>query len=123
MDTPRDSSASGATEPAAQAQAELAAPPLDPAAQDARIRDVLSSTWGLPSAKQWQVDAIRVLWLYDDPRVLLVRRTGDGKSAVVFGAATLLGGISLLVVPLIGLGVDLTARVDARRKTQADGPV
>ena len=77
------------------------------------MRDELRDVWGLATANSWQVDAI---WLLSRAahasRLLLVRKTGDGKSAVVFGAASLLRGVSLVVVPLLGLGVDLCARVN-----------
>ena len=45
-------------------------------------------------------------------------RTGDGKSAVIFGAATLLAGVSLVVVPLLGLAVDLVGRVNSGHRAR-----
>ena len=50
---------------------------------------------------------------------------GEGKSAVVFGAASVLGGVSLVVVPLVSLGVDLTARASSieGRPGRAAAPV
>eukprot|EP00978_Attheya_sp_CCMP212_P038983 scaffold198411_cov27-Attheya_sp.AAC.1 len=39
-------------------------------------------------------------------RLLLTRRTGDGKSLVIYGLATLLRGITIVIVPILALRID-----------------
>ena len=95
-------------------------PPPPTSDHEQTIRQVLSSVWGHPEARPWQVAAISDLcFAASPPRLLLVRRTGDGKSAVIFGAATLLKGVSIVVVPLLGLGVDLVGRVNSGARPSA----
>jgi superfamily II DNA helicase RecQ len=44
-------------------------------------------------------------------RLLLVRRTGDGKSLVIYGLATLLLGVTFVLVPILALGSDQVSSV------------
>eukprot|EP00978_Attheya_sp_CCMP212_P009075 scaffold21371_cov61-Attheya_sp.AAC.2 len=44
-------------------------------------------------------------------RLLLVRRTGDGKSLVIYGLATLLRGVTIVMVPILALGSDQVSTV------------
>jgi superfamily II DNA helicase RecQ len=77
------------------------------------INSMLKEVWGVDSPHSWQTEAVHELAFGDEVCLLLVRKTGDGKTNVLLGAATLLGGVSLCVVPLLGLGVDQEARVES----------
>eukprot|EP00978_Attheya_sp_CCMP212_P029313 scaffold103701_cov32-Attheya_sp.AAC.2 len=44
-------------------------------------------------------------------RLLLVRRTGDGKSLVIYGLDTLLRGVTIVMVPILALGSDQVSTV------------
>jgi superfamily II DNA helicase RecQ len=66
--------------------------------------------WGILPPREFQVSAIAQLVFYPKTCLFLIRKTGEGKSAVVFTLATLLCGICLVVVPLLGLGCDQVAK-------------
>jgi superfamily II DNA helicase RecQ len=71
----------------------------------------MANVWGVLSPREFQVEA--VAWLVFEAKtcLFLIQKTGKGKPAVVLTASTLLQGITLLVVPLLGLGCDQVARV------------
>ena len=81
------------------------------------IERMVQRHWKL-CPRDWQVDAIRYLVTkctspeVDSPRLLLVRKTGEGKTIVLQGAATILGGVSLCVVPLHTLAADQVVRAN-----------
>jgi superfamily II DNA helicase RecQ len=76
-----------------------------------RIINRVLEIWNIPSPKPYQLEAISCLCFSNKRRLYLVRKTGDGKSAVVLASATILQGITLvLVVPLLGLGCDQVAK-------------
>eukprot|EP00978_Attheya_sp_CCMP212_P002457 scaffold5015_cov51-Attheya_sp.AAC.6 len=61
-----------------------------------------------------QIDCVRcLLWPYrtEAPKVLAVQATGKGKSLCMQTAGTLLGGITLVIVPLLELGADKVTKI------------
>jgi superfamily II DNA helicase RecQ len=85
--------------------------------------------WNITSPKPFQVEAITCLCFLTERRLYLVRKTGDGKSAVILASATILRGITLVLVPLLGLGCDQVAkafrleqRVEAYHLNEHRGP-
>jgi len=78
--------------------------------------------WLQGSLKPFQEEAIRYLV---DPReqsprsLLLVSATGSGKSTVMRGAATILRGVTLNIMPLHSLAADQLAKVRGKEKLYA----
>ncbi len=62
--------------------------------------------WGCNSPRQYQIEAIFQLVYTKIDMMYLIRKTGDGKSLVLQGTASILKGITIVMVPLIGLGSD-----------------
>ena len=78
------------------------------------IRAMLTEAWNIQEPKEWQLQAIFAMTYGLDRafrRLLLVRRTGDGKSLVIYGLATLLRGVTIVMVPILALGSDQVSSV------------
>jgi hypothetical protein len=78
------------------------------------IRAMLQEAWNISEPKEWQLNAIFAMVYGLDRafrRLLLVRRTGDGKSLVIYGLATLLRGVTFVLVPILALGSDQVSSV------------
>ena len=90
---------------------ELFAPPAAPLIT---IPDYVSSaiakellvTWGCASSRSYQIEAIFHLVFRQTDMMYLIRKTGEGKLLVMQGMALMLKGITVMVVPLLGLGLD-----------------
>lgn len=92
----------------------------DEAMYSRTIQNAMRLEWGMESNLHvWQKNGIRILidQSKEDPppTLLLVRRTGDGKSTVIRGTATILGGISLIVMPTLSLAYDQIASIPRDR--------
>jgi superfamily II DNA helicase RecQ len=87
-------------------------PPTD--RQRAVITHVMENVWGISAPRDFQVEAVARLVFEPKTCLFLIRKTGEGKSAVVLTSATLLRGITLVVVPLLGLGCDQVAKAQRR---------
>ena len=59
------------------AAAPAASPPTSD--QEQATRQMLTTVWGHSEARDWQLEAIRVLCYSPNPRLLLIRRTGESK--------------------------------------------
>jgi superfamily II DNA helicase RecQ len=73
------------------------------------IRLMLLEVWNISEPKPWQLKSIYLLAhgrARARRRLLLTRRTGDGKSLVIYGLATLLRGVTIVLVPILALGID-----------------
>jgi hypothetical protein len=70
------------------------------------IRNELLVTWGCARPRSYQIDAIFHLVYKKTDMMYLIRKTGDGKSLVMQGMASMLKGITITMVPLLGLGSD-----------------
>jgi hypothetical protein len=88
-------------------------PPTD--RQRGVITHVMEKVWGISSPREFQVEAVTRLVFEPRTCLFLIRKTGEGKLAVVLTSATLLRGITLVVVPLLGLGCDQVAKAQRRR--------
>ena len=106
-------------------------PLVDPATLDADARQVLRRLTAREDAdfREDQLEAVRAL-LVDRARVLVVQRTGWGKSAVYFVATALLratgAGPTVIVSPLLSLmrnQVQAAARAGVRAHTVNSGNV
>ena len=69
------------------------------------IQKMIVEVWGKPAAKQFQVQAILNI-VQNSKNTLICHQTGSGKSLVALGAATILGGVTLVIIPLLSLGTD-----------------
>jgi ATP-dependent DNA helicase RecQ len=108
-----------------------AAPLVDPSTLDADARQVLRRLTAREDAdfRDDQLEAVRAL-LVERARVLVVQRTGWGKSAVYFVATALLraagAGPTVIVSPLLSLmrnQVEAAARAGVRAHTVNSGNV
>jgi superfamily II DNA helicase RecQ len=75
---------------------------------------MLTEAWNIQEPKEWQLQAIFAMTYGLDRAflcLLLVWRTGDGKSLVIYGLATLLRGVTIVMVPILVLGSDQVSSV------------
>lgn len=84
-------------------------PPV-PASIAKVITKMLSEVWGFDTPHDYQIRMIFHLVYRRVPLAYLIRKCGEGKSLVWLGMATLLWGITISMVPLIGLGSDQVSK-------------
>ena len=70
------------------------------------IKDALRDVYGITEPRDFQLQAIHYLCFYDDPAMVLLRATADGKSLVPLTTSIIRTGVTLVLVPLHGLGSD-----------------
>ena len=70
------------------------------------IRNHLALTWGCTTPRPYQIKAIFHLVYRKIDMMYLIRKTGEGKSLVLQGMASMLKGVTVVMVPLLGLGAD-----------------
>jgi superfamily II DNA helicase RecQ len=76
------------------------------------IKNILLNEWQVTSPRDMQINAIKYICfprpsLGDNRRCLaLIAKTGSGKSLVSYGAASLLGGVTIVMPPLKTLQFD-----------------
>ena len=71
------------------------------------IREMLKDEFGHVQPRPFQVAAIATLVRRSgqtNPSLLLVQKTGHGKSLVPLGALMMLGGVAIVVVPFHAIG-------------------
>ena len=73
------------------------------------IGAMFKEVWGIDELRGPQRQAVEFLAV-QGARVLVVAKTGLGKSAIPLGVLALLCGVAFVLVPLIGLGADQMAR-------------
>jgi superfamily II DNA helicase RecQ len=61
---------------------------------------------GISSPQYFQVETVARLVFHPKTCLFLIQKMGEGKSAIVLTAATLLQGRTLVVILLLGLGCD-----------------
>ena len=74
------------------------------------IRNMLHHVWGIDLPREYQIYAIFFLVFLKLGMMYLIRKTGEGKSLVLLGMATALRGITITMVPLLGLGSDQVSK-------------
>jgi superfamily II DNA helicase RecQ len=75
--------------------------------QNEVVRTMLAEELNLISPRPFQVDVIREAVFPSQagpPHILMVQKTGEGKSAVIMGALLMLRGLALIIVPLLSIG-------------------
>eukprot|EP00956_Cyclotella_meneghiniana_P018449 scaffold30718_cov36-Cyclotella_meneghiniana.AAC.1 len=71
------------------------------------IKDAIKTLYPqIEQPRDFQLEAINHLTFADDACLILIRRTADGKSLVPLITSVIKGGVSLVLVPLHGLGSD-----------------
>ena len=70
------------------------------------IRKAMLDDWGIQFPHEWQIRAIADIVFSRDTTTFLIAKTGSGKSAVPLTVGSLLTGVTLTMVPLVGLGSD-----------------
>ena len=78
---------------------------LDPI-QEQWIRCAMLDDWGIASPHERQIRAILDIAFARDTTTYLITKMGSGKSAVPLTVGSLLTGVTLTMVPLVGLGSD-----------------
>jgi superfamily II DNA or RNA helicase len=71
------------------------------------IREMLKDEFGHVQPRPFQISAIATLVRRSgqtNPSLLLVQKTGHGKSLVPLGALMMLGGVAIVVVPFHAIG-------------------
>ena len=77
------------------------------------IQRVAKDVWGIDKLYPYQIRIIEALISRATPlerRLLLVIKTGGGKSAVVQVTATIMMGLHIIIVPLLALGADQVSK-------------
>jgi superfamily II DNA helicase RecQ len=64
---------------------------------------MLSAVWNIKNPREYQIKAIFYLVFLRVRMMYLIRKTGEGKSLVLLGMATMLRGVTIYLVPLLGL--------------------
>ena len=77
-----------------------------PTAQKEIIQRAIKDLYVIDTPRPFQIEAINHLAFSDDASLIVIRRTADGKSLIPLATSALRGGISLIMVPLHGLGSD-----------------
>jgi hypothetical protein len=78
------------------------------------INEASSRVWGVPFLRPFQMMAVLKI-LFDvrcKKKLLLVDRTGGGKSHILRMIASLTGGIWLVIIPLLSLTADTKAKME-----------
>ena len=79
--------------------------------EEAAIHAMLHTEFGI-EARQFQVKVLCDM-IFRSRRILMVRRTGDGKSVVPLGSLRASGGVGICVVPLLTIGCGQAAAATA----------
>ena len=74
------------------------------------IRQVMLDDWGIRHPREFQIRAVASLAFQRDRLLFLIAKTGSGKSAVPLAVGALQSGITLTMVPLVGLGSDQVSK-------------
>jgi len=82
------------------------------------ITAMLIDAFGVANPRPFQVDGIYAL-AYLSANLLVVQKTGAGKSLVPLGAAALMGGVTYIIEPLVTVGDDQAS--SANRQASAAG--
>ena len=89
-----------------------------PQKQKRAIEIMLRDVWGIapPESppRDYQIEAIFYLVFLRMKMLYLIRKTGEGKSLVLLGMAALLRGVTVCLVPL--LGVESMHAANSRKK-------
>ena len=72
----------------------------------AAIKTELLLTWQCKTPRPYQIEAIFHLVYSKMDMMYLIRKTGEGKSLVLNGMSSILKGVTISMVPLLGLGSD-----------------
>jgi superfamily II DNA helicase RecQ len=62
--------------------------------------------WGIRFPHEFQICAVHHIAFHHDQIVYIVAKTGSGKSAIPLSIGSLQTGVTLTMVPLVGLGSD-----------------
>jgi superfamily II DNA helicase RecQ len=79
------------------------------------VRRCINDCWGYDSPRPFQVEAIIDLAVRKRD-LFMIRKTGEGKSIVPLTVAALLRHITIVLVPLIGLGSDQVNQASCLRR-------
>jgi hypothetical protein len=74
--------------------------------QETWIRKTMLDDWGIRCPHKFQIRAIYRAAFHRDELVYIIAKTGSGKSAIPLTVGSLLTGVVITLVPLIGLGSD-----------------
>ena len=65
-----------------------------------------SEDWGVNTPMKFQIQAIHPRVSYDDTFILIIVKTGFGKSLIPLTITSICRGVAVIEVPLLGLGSD-----------------
>ena len=74
------------------------------------IRKTMLYDWGIHCPHEFQIRAIHRATFHRDELVYIIAKTGSGKSAIPLTVGSLLTGVVITLVPLIGLGSDQVSK-------------
>eukprot|EP00956_Cyclotella_meneghiniana_P023826 scaffold47026_cov113-Cyclotella_meneghiniana.AAC.5 len=74
--------------------------------------------WGISQPRSYPIfflSFVKVRMMY------LIRMTGEGKSLVLMGMATILRGVTVCLVPLLGLGISQASNITQSQQHRIEG--
>ena len=74
------------------------------------IEPVCFEDWGVAQPREFQVQAIYPGMFYDNSFEIITAKAGYGKSLIALDIATMRRGVSIIQIPLHGLGTDQVAK-------------
>jgi superfamily II DNA helicase RecQ len=77
---------------------------------------MLGAVWGITSPREYQIKAIFYLVFLRVRMMYLIRKTREGKSLVMLGMATILRGVTICLVPLLGLGSSQASKSNNKKQ-------
>ena len=66
--------------------------------------------WDVTTPREFQIQSIHRGAYYDNSFLSVTAKTGYGKSLIALGVATMRRGVTIIQVPLLGLGTDQVAK-------------
>ena len=79
----------------------------------AQLNNGSSRVWGTPNCRPKQEQAVETIFFSEecDGKLIVIDRTGSGKSHILRMVATMTSGIILVIVPLLSLTADQMAKI------------
>ena len=81
-----------------------------PTHQRSAIEQCCLDDFGVASVREFQIQSINAGAFYDNSFISINAKTGYGKSLVALAIASMRRGVSIIQVPLLGLGTDQVAK-------------
>ena len=69
----------------------------------------MSEIWGIESSREFQIESINHAAFTNNSTIYVIVKNGDRKSATPVTTASMRGGVSFTLVPLLVLGIQVSS--------------